>query len=336
MTDRAAALTEFLRNSDWGDARRSPLAGDASARRYERLARPGARAVLMDADPAKGESIDSFIRIATYLADRGFSAPRIFATDTAQGFMILEDLGDDLFARHAAQHPKSEVALYEAAIDVLAALHQIAPPDVPRYQPRMAELAALAWDWYLPATTGQHGDASALRTTLDTLLTRNCQGDEVLILRDYHAENLLWLPDRAGHARVGLLDFQDAMLGHPSYDLISLTEDARRDVPPALRDALLARYIDTTGQDADTFRTAAAITAAQRNLRILGVFARLALRDGKMAYIDLIPRTWGHLQHDLRHPALAELRDIVLTALPPPTPEILNRLRAACTTTLTP
>lgn len=336
MIDRAAALTEFLRNSNWADARRSPLAGDASARRYERLARPNARAVLMDADPAKGESIDSFIRIATYLTDHGFSAPRIFATDRAQGFMILEDLGDDLFARHAARHPESEATLYEAAIDLLAALHQIAPPDVARYQPRMAELAALAWDWYLPATTGQNGDASALRATLDTLLTQYCAGNEVLILRDYHAENLLWLPDRAGHARVGLLDFQDAMLGHPSYDLISLTEDARRDVPPALRDALLARYINTTGQNADAFATAAAIVAAQRNLRILGVFARLALRDGKMGYIDLIPRSWGHLLHDLSHPALADLRDIVLATLPAPTPDILNRLRAACTITQTP
>ncbi|MFT6775685.1 MAG: aminoglycoside/choline kinase family phosphotransferase [Paracoccaceae bacterium] len=149
-----------------------------------------------------------------------------------------------------------------------------------------------------------------------------------LVLRDYHAENLIWLPDRAGPARVGLLDHQDALIGHPAYDLASVLEDARRDTSPTLRAAMLARYCAATGADPDTFGAAFAILAAQRNLKIVGIFARLCIRDGKPSYVDLIPRVWAHLARDLAHPALADLAQFVAAHVPPPDAPVLARLRA--------
>ncbi|MGH1330071.1 MAG: aminoglycoside phosphotransferase family protein [Paracoccaceae bacterium] len=340
MPDRATELSVFVAQNGWGNASRRPLAGDASARRYERLhdAELGA-AVLMDADPSKGEEVVPFLNIAQYLSSIGLSAPRILAQDIARGFLILEDFGDALFARYAPAQPDQEETLYAAAIDALIALHQHAPPkDIKPYRAVMPALAALPYDWYLPGATGQENPAGReeLIALMAALLDSLASGPEVLILRDYHAENLLWLPDRSGAARVGLLDFQDAMLGHPAYDLISLVEDARRDTSPALQEAMIARYIKTSGQNDADFRAAAAIIGAQRNLRILGVFARLTMRDGKAHYIDFIPRVWGHLMHDLSHPALAQLREIVLRDLPEPRPEILASLKAKCAKIPTP
>ncbi len=178
-------------------------------------------------------------------------------------------------------------------------------------------IAPPAWDWYAKGITGSAEGLEAAQTHLATLLTETVSGP-VLILRDYHTENLFWLPDRDGIARVGLIDFQDALAGPRAYDLISLTEDARRDVHPALADRMITHYATRTGLDADTFRRAAATCAAQRNLRILGVFARLSLHFGKPHYVDLIPRVWNHLQRDLSHPGLARLRDHC--GLPEPTP----------------
>ncbi|MFT6451306.1 MAG: aminoglycoside/choline kinase family phosphotransferase [Halocynthiibacter sp.] len=340
MSDRAFSLSEFIAKNGWGGAARSPLAGDASARRYERLndAQKG-RAVLMDADPNKGENVSSFLKIAHYLSGIGLSAPQIYAQDIAHGFLIIEDFGDALFARHAPAHPDQEEQIYAAAIDALVALHQHAPPaNIKPYRAVMPELAALPYDWYLPGATGQENapGRAELLALMAGLLDELASGPDVLILRDFHAENLLWLPERNGPARVGLLDFQDAMLGHPAYDLISLIEDARRDTSLALQEAMIARYIHATDQDDTAFRAAAAIIGAQRNLRILGVFARLTMRDGKAHYIDFIPRTWGHLMHDLSHPALAQLREIVLRDLPEPSPEILTSLKAKCAKSPTP
>jgi aminoglycoside/choline kinase family phosphotransferase len=194
----------------------------------------------------------------------------------------------------------------------------------------MADLAALALDWYRHGATGEENATLRARfcALLETHLAALPGTDSVLIQRDYHAENLLWLPGRAGVARVGLLDFQDAMRGHRAYDLVSLLQDARRDVSPPVAEAMLRHYIAATGADADTFTTAFHWLGAQRNLRILGVFARLCLRDGKPHYIDLIPRVWAHLQTDLRHPALAPLAGIVAETLPAPTPAHLDALKA--------
>jgi aminoglycoside/choline kinase family phosphotransferase len=340
MPSRERLIEEFLTKAGWADAARAPLAGDASNRRYERLRRPAhSPAVLMDAPPAKGEDVRPFIHIAEHLSSLGLSAPRIMARDEAHGFLLLEDLGDALFARVIPEHPQLELPLYETATDVLLKLHSAALPDglAPYAPPLMTELAALAFDWYLGQTTGANPQARATFTAaFEPLLTNRAGECSVLVQRDYHAENLLWLPDRAGAARVGLLDFQDAMIGHPAYDLVSLLQDARRDVPPAIETAMVTRYLDQSGRDRDTFTTAYAVIGAQRNLRILGVFARLCLRDGKPHYVDLIPRVWDLLQRDLDHPALIPIAAILRKALPAPSATFLRELKSRCGTIQTP
>lgn len=337
MPDRDAAIRAFLDQSGWAEADVAPLAGDASNRRYLRLSRHTGqeRAVLMDAPTEKGEDIRPFVRIAEWLTDAGFSAPAIYAQDETQGFLLLEDLGDDLFARVVLADPGQETTLYSAATDLLAQLHKVSPPtELAQYSvPVMTDMAALAFDWYLRHTTGPNDTAKArVMSQISGLLQTHAATSNVLIQRDYHSENLLWLPLRDGVARVGLLDFQDAMLGHRAYDLVSLLQDARRDVPQAIEKQMITRYAQATAQDADAFNTAYHLLGAQRNLRILGVFVRLCVRDGKAHYVDLIPRVWDLLQRDLRHPALSGLSETLANALPVPTTALLESLKDKCAT----
>jgi aminoglycoside/choline kinase family phosphotransferase len=287
----------------------------------------------MDAPGDRGEDVRPFLHIARHLSGLGLSAPTILAEDVHAGLLLLEDLGDALFARLLEQTPGMEAPLYEAATDLLVALHRHAPPaGLASYTPAlMADLACLALDWYRPGATGKTSTRrDKFYAETETVLATLPALDTVLIQRDYHAENLLWLPERDGIARVGLLDFQDAMRGHPAYDLVSVLQDARRDVSRSLAEAMIARYIAGTAQDTESFTAAYACLGAQRNLRILGVFARLCLRDGKAHYVDLIPRVWAHLAQDLRHPALAPVAALVASELPVPTPEILARLKSRC------
>ncbi|MCL4186062.1 MAG: phosphotransferase [Rhodobacteraceae bacterium] len=335
---RPAHAAAFLAAAGWGTAARRPLAGDASPRRYERLVLPsGATAVLMDADPATGEDVRPFLAIARHLARLGLSPPAILAEDAAGGFLLLEDLGDDLFARLCARDPGAEPALYAAAVDALVHLHRhAAPAGLAAYDPAtMGTLAGLAAEWYRTGATGADmgsaaAEAGALAAATADALAALAGGSPVLVLRDFHAENLLWLPGRAGPARVGLLDFQDARAGHPGYDLVSLAEDARRDLAPGLGTAIADRYAAAAGLPRPEFAAACAALAAQRNLRILGVFARLAMHHGKPQYVALIPRVWGHLTGDLAHPALSGLAAVARATLPEPTPERLARIVARC------
>jgi len=336
MTGRAQAAARFLAATPWADWARAPLAGDASDRRYERLSGPsGETVVLMDAPPDKGEDVALFVRIAAHLADMGIASPRILAEDATKGFLLLEDFGDALFARVLAREPGRETALYALATDLLIALHHHpAPPGLPRFQPPFApDFIALAYGWYCPDATGHIANgATPFCDALNTALMAHANDQSVMVLRDYHAENLVLRPGQTGLAQVGVLDFQDAMAGHPAYDLVSLLGDARRDVSPATAQAMIARYCNETGRNSDRFSTACAVLSAQRNLRILGVFARLCLCHGKVQYVDLIPRVWGHLMRDLAHPALAGLQAITLADLPAPTPAHLSELRARCAT----
>ncbi len=342
---REAAKTAFLTAAGWGGAAVSLLAGDASNRRYERLANGpgGLHAVLMDAPVERGEDISIFLAFTGLLRDMGFSAPEVFEADIAAGFAIIEDLGDALYARVAAASPDMETPLYEAAVDLLAAMHSAPPPAlakgsgasiaIPPYDSAVLRREArLALDWWRKGVVGE-APADAVLAEYDALINQACAAVEAdrsaLVLRDYHAENLLWLPDRTGHQRVGLLDYQDALLGSPAYDLVSLLEDARRDTGEDLQAAMLDRYIRATGADSEVFRAAYAALGAQRNLKIIGIFARLHLRDGKPAYLDLIPRVWAHLQRDLAHPGLASLRDFVAEAIPAPDQTAMGRIRAA-------
>ncbi len=333
MTDRTVLAEALIAQTPWVNAARAPLAGDASNRRYERLTDPatGRTAVLMDAPLDRGEDVEPFVRIANHLRAVGLSAPEIYAEDNQNGFLVLEDLGDDLFSRVLTKDPSQERLLYEAATDVLLHLHEAPILPLPSYDPTlMTELAALAFTKYAQAILGDH-DADArerFELRFADILLQETSGTKVVVQRDYHAENLIWLPEREGVQRVGLLDFQLAMLGHPAYDLVSLLQDVRRTVPTGIEMQMVNRYIAASGMDDHDFRTAYSVLGAQRNLRILGVFARLATDYGKPHYVDLIPATWAHLMRDLEHPTLIPVANILRASLPEPTAENLARLKA--------
>jgi aminoglycoside/choline kinase family phosphotransferase len=320
MAERPAAIDAFLDAHGFGRATRAPLAGDASVRRYVRLTGGPRSAVLMDAPPATLD-VRPFLEVAHWLRKRGLSAPEVIAADAAGGLVLLEDLGDDLFSRVLADR-RIEPLLYRTAVDLLAILHQ-ATPDLalPPYDDAwLVREAALLVEWYAP-DLGAAAAAEYLAIWRD-LLPAARVGDDRFVYVDYHADNLLWLPARPGLARVGLLDFQDARLGPTAYDLVSLLEDARRDVDPGLADAMVQRYLNARPDlNADAFRAAYALLGAQRNAKILGLFTRLARRDGKPHYLDLLPRVRAHLTRDLRRPFLAPLRrwfarHLQLTATP--------------------
>ena len=327
MTATETQIRDFLLGCGWADAPRAPLAGDASARRYERLYRPDATVVLMIAPP--GEEMLRFQRIDDWLLAQGFSAPRIFGIAPELGLMLLEDFGDSQLARLLRQDPLTEAAHYAAITDFLVDLHRLPPPDfVPRLDAKgLGALVTLARDWYPLRDT-------AAAETIAPLVARMCEDlaplPPVLSLRDFHAENVIWLPDRRGGARLGLLDFQDAVATHPVYDLVSALQDARRDVSPTVAAAERHRYASARGLDVQDFDRAYALIGAQRALRILGIFARLCLCFGKPGYVDLIPRVWGQLQRNLAHYDLAPLREVVTNALLPPDAVLLERMRRQC------
>jgi aminoglycoside/choline kinase family phosphotransferase len=332
MTDRRALSVTFLTRAGWGAAERRFLAGDASDRSYDRLTLAGRTAVVMDAPPGKGDDPATFTAIARYLASIGLSPPAILAEDYEYGFLLIEDLGDGLFARLIAANPALEAPLYAAATDVLIYLHRhAAPPNLPDLSAQdWAKAAAFALDWYAFAATGQSPDPAMFVTVLADLMRTHADGPRVMILRDYHAENLLWLPDRSGVAQVGLLDFQLAQMGQPGYDLVSLLQDARRDVAQETEAAMIARFCTETGSNLAEFGPSYATLGAQRALRIIGIFARLCLKGGKPGYLPLIPRVWAQLWRNLAHPALAPLAAICHDLLPEPTPDTLERIGAQC------
>lgn len=333
MPDRQAQLRDFLSGSGCDTAGMRVIAGDASNRKYHRLRRSDQTVIAMDAPPETGEDVRPFVRIAGWLASIGLSPPAVIAVDDTHGFLLLEDLGDDLFAQlFKAGQP--ERPLYIAAADVLAHLHAADPPTgLASYSPNlMAELAALSVTWYRTGVTGAEdpGLATTLQRDMAVRLAPLAGTAQVVTLRDYHAQNLIWLPARDGVRCVGLLDFQDAMSGHPAYDLVSVLQDARRDVDADLAGDVFAHFKRTRGHGPD-FSQQYHLLGLQRNLRILGVFARLCLRDGKPGYVDLIPRVWGHIRNNLSALEDAELARVVTTALPTPDACTLDRLRTRST-----
>ncbi len=331
VTGRKAASQSFLDRIGWDDAARATVAGDASNRSYDRLTRAdGTTAILMDAPPDRGEDVRPFVKIAEHLTANGLSAPNIYHQDAENGFLLIEDLGNALFARKMAAEPGRQEMLYRAATDVLVDLHAFPLLPLPVCDAAwLTGMTELVFEWYAAP------DEDTLRRFREIFTPLADSVDEarrVIILRDYHAENLLWLPDRTGSARVGLLDFQDALLGHPAYDLVSVLQDARRDVPPAIETAMIAHYLARTGLPPAPFTRAYAILGVQRNLRILGIFARLCLRDGKPHYVDMIPRVWEYVIRNLAHPDLTDLATFLRSALPAPTQDFLEHLKRQCTT----
>ena len=355
-SERETEIITFLNTTGWGEAARSAVPGDASARRYERLSQDGQQAVLMDVPMQKlgqvhaedmslearrqsgynalariaGMNPVAFVCVTDALSIRGFSAPKILAADLPKGLILLEDLGDNLYARAIENRPEAETPLYEAAIDCLAALYRCSFPQDLTYKgvswrvrdyDEAALLAEtdLCLNWYVK-DLGHDINGAALedwhniwRATF-TAFDAHAPG---LCLRDYHAENLFWLPKRESTSRVGLIDYQDALFVHPSYDLVSIIEDARRDVGPDLHAPLIERFCEKSGlKFDDKFKAAYAVMGAQRNAKILGIFVRLAERDGKPHYRKLIPRVAANFRRNLAHPAMSDLQTWFETHVP--------------------
>lgn len=325
VTGRNSLRADFVRRAGWDDAAERLLAGDASFRKYYRLNRPDGAAVVMDAPPPQ-EDVRPFVRVARHLLSLGISAPEILAEDPANGFLLIEDLGDDTYARVLAAGG-DEGDLYRLATDVLLVLHHAGPrallPGLGAYAGEaLVEAAMLLPEWYLPAATGRAAsddDLASYRAAWHQCLAALPAMADTLLLRDYHQDNLLYLPSRPGVRACGVLDFQDAQQGHPSYDLVSLIEDARRDVAPAVQRACFDRYVVEAGLDARDFATGFALMAAQRHARVIGVFVRLLKRDGKPLYLHHLPRVWRLFEQALRHDALQPLRAWVDRLLPPET-----------------
>ncbi|MGC1505504.1 MAG: phosphotransferase [Sulfitobacter sp.] len=330
MKDRTAETERFLKSAGWGKAEGRPVAGDASARRYLRLFQTGgATAILMDAAPDTGEDVRPFVAIADHLRAVGLSAPAIFHQDVDAGFLLIEDFGDALFADLIVEDPTREILLYRAATDVLIHLRSATNPDLPVCDATwLTYMIAPLFEWYAQDVDGATQTEFNIR--FQSFAARAVNGDQTLILRDYHAQNLLLLPDRAGVQQVGLLDFQDALIGPSAYDLVSILQDARRDVSEDVETEIISYVLAQSGDDPTLFRTSYAILGLQRNLRILGIFARLCLRDGKAHYVDMIPRVWGYVQRNLGHPDLAELSVLLAPLIPEPTPSFLERLKRQC------
>ena len=348
-SERETAKTQFLADAGYADAARFMLPSDASTRRYERLTLPdGSTLMLMDAapvmesppcDPAwsaeqrivsgwnatarlAASRVDAFAAVARHLRSLDLSAPAVHALDGPNGLAVIEDFGDNAFARLMEQGA-DERELYFAAIDALAALHAKTPPDIllgpggswPLLTYDAVALKAgadLFVDW-MPKLKPELSFDGEARTAWDGLWSdiaaRGETGAAVMAHRDYHAENLIWLKDRSGAARVGMIDFQDAVLAHPSWDLHSLLQDARRDVSSELEAEALDRYFGHRPElDRGAFMADYAALAALNEARILGIFARLVFRDSKPRYLTFMPRMWAHLERNLQNPALAGLR----------------------------
>ena len=329
MTPQETAEAERLqrRNVFLADNEADPescrlLAGDASFRKYWRVHHRGVRRVLMDAPPAH-EDIVPFITVTEMLRECGLMVPRIYAHDTAQGWIIMEDLGDSLFARVLEKSAKQEEVFYHTAIENLLLLHD-APADIyarlsPYDSATYMREVSLFCDWFMPQLVGTEIAASLRESYLDVwrgLLAEAPLQEDVLVHRDYHAENLLWQGQQMGTHRVGVLDYQDALRGDAAYDVVSLLEDARRDVAPEVVHASYSFYIESSGEDPDAFQLRYQLLGAQRNSKIIGIFTRLAARDNKHHYLKLLPRVWSHLERDMRHPYLAPLRHWVKENVP--------------------
>lgn len=338
----------FLRLHGWGDATRSHLAGDASFRSYERIHRPvtvegeeteqsksfSAQtiefAVLMDAPPPD-ENIRPFVYVAKMLQRYGLNTPNIIAENETLGLLLLEDFNDSSFNRVLPEDatlapnessPQADI-LYKRAVDVLLHLHQ-QPIDatIPAYDtPLLLKEVSLLTDWYISLYDSINITDKNKDAFLDLwvpLLESTEKLPPVTVLRDYHADNLMWLDGREGLSQVGILDFQDAVNGSPAYDLVSLLEDVRRDVGLEFAEEMIAHYLaHKPSIDSSDFRRSYAILGAQRNIKILGIFARLCLRDGKPDYLDFLPRVWRYLEHDLQHPDLHEIKAFMDCHFPP-------------------
>ncbi len=334
---RAQERNHFLRTRGWPPGCASMLAADASFRSYCRVSDNNRSAVLMDAPPPL-EDVQPFLQVAAHLRQLGLSAPEILDADEQRGFVLLEDFGDDTYSR-LLDTGDDPYRLYGLATDTLIALHHnssAADIALPAYTDlRLIEEATLLTDWYLPAVQGRAVDAGTRAAYVDiwrALLAQLDRDHPTLVLRDFHVDNLMLLPNRPGIRACGLLDFQDAVIGPTAYDLVSLLEDARRDVPEALSQTMLKRYLAGCAEpDAAALRRDMLILGAQRHCKVAGIFMRLFVRDGKPGYLGHLSRVMRLLDANVRQPEMAPLKRWLDTQLPapPPAPHTLDRRRLA-------
>ncbi len=306
MSDRSDKVGAFLSEAGWAEANRSPVAGDMSARRYWRLTRAGRSAILMDAKAP----MTPFLAMTEWLAGLGLSVPEIFAAWPGSGLILLEDFGDVSLKAALSDQPRLEMGVYGDCIDMLLHIRAATPPALT--EPTAEELVAwtrLAEDHY-PGAEAQ--GLAAFRSTLLDALQDVLQVECTLSLRDFHTENMMWLPGRDGYRKLGLLDYQDAFLTHPAYDLVSLLTDARSWVPRPLRERVINSYLARSGDDRESFERAFATLSAQRNLRILGVFT------GAGRHLECLPNTYQYFMEALEHPVFDPVRAEVSAALPAP------------------
>ncbi|GAA0280371.1 phosphotransferase [Alteraurantiacibacter aestuarii] len=311
-------IMQFLREAGWGEAVIEPLPGDASFRRYFRIRRGDASAMLMHAPPPH-EDPRPFLHVGKWLEQQGLRAPHIHAQQAESGFVLIEDFGDDRMRDWLEQHPAQEMRVYRHAVDALAQLHTRPPgPFAPYDMATYLREVRLFTEWFCPCagiTVDAASHDAAWEEVLTPLLARQQPG--VAVLRDYHAENIMLLqPEHPDGGEQGLIDFQDALVGHRAYDLVSLLQDARRDVSPELERAMLAHYASRIDCGED-FAADYARLGAQRNAKIVGIFARLWKRDGKQRYLAMIPRVWEAMERDLAHPDLAPVASWFDANVPP-------------------
>lgn len=328
MPDRGDVIERFLAATPWRGASRTALTQDASFRRYWRLCQGGRSVMLMDAPPPE-KPVTVFADIARYLRSNGLHAPEIFQLEENDGLMLLEDFGDDTFTRILARSPQRETDLYELAIDTLAALHRTRVPEALGLLPydidALIQEAQLLIDWFYPEVRKQapspESRESYLQAWQDSLASLTPH-QAVLVLRDYHVDNLMEVRDPSGQRHCGLLDFQDALLGSPAYDLVSLVEDARRDIDRGLRDRCLERYFDSMRAvagfpDRTSLQPWLNVLAAQRHAKVLGIFVRLYRRDGKPNYLEHLPRVLALYADALaREPMLTPVSSWMANNLP--------------------
>ena len=325
MSDRDARVREFLALAGWADADGQDLAGDMSSRRYTRLTRAdGQTAILMNAPPGRDATTPAFVRMTRWLRSAHISAPEILADQSDDGLLLLEDFGDRNVSNLVAQNPHVRDAVYIAIIDLLVLIRAQEEPELIRPDASaLIDMTRLADEYY----PGLESDRIApFRALLETIIVDLMADESSVSLRDFHADNLMWLPERSGLARLGLLDYQDAFLTHPVYDLVSLLTDARTRIESAFRKKMIAAYAERTTDDPERLALAFAAFSAQRNLRILGVFCRAARVAGNTSHVPKLPRVHDYLAEALSHPAFADVASETLAAIPRPNTNLIEAL----------
>jgi len=318
MSDLPQGLEKFLSDAGWGGSNIEPIPGDASFRRYFRIRKTDgtapSTAMLMFAPPPE-EDPKPFLKVATWLSEKGFRAPEVYHEIASEGWVLTEDFGDDRMREWIEFYPSGQLGAYTSAVEVLSKLSKCEPGPFPPYDMAVYHReVGLFTEWYCDAMgldVDKDGFFAAWTEVLEPVIAAQSPG--VTVLRDYHSENIMMLaPETGGHklgrGEQGLIDFQDALVGHPAYDLVSLLQDARRDVSPEVERQLLDAYVldGDLGEGIDpNFEADYARLGAQRNAKIVGIFTRLYKRDGKSRYLDLIPRVWEAMERDLAHPAMA-------------------------------